>query len=386
MHNKNNTTTHLKIAITIDWYLPGTNSGGPVSSVSNLVAALPEFDFYILTRNTDYCSTEPYADITANQWCKLGGNVWVYYFSDEQISKRKMTQVLRDLKADSLYINGIYSRAFSQWPVTIGKSLGLKTIVAARGMLSPHALAVKTTKKLLFLSFMRWMNAYSHVHFHATSEEEAKDIEAVISKRAKISVLANAARQETNDIKGITKEQGSVKLVSIGRIAPEKGTVHGLQALKDIQGNVEFDLFGTCYNSDYWNQCEQLIKQLPKNIVVRYNGVCPSEEVPEKLEAAHALLLPSEGENYGHAIVESFAKARPVIISKHTPWKSLTNFQAGWDVDHNELSKVIQALVSMNNEEYQNWSKGAHVFAQKRVFETQKDLLNGYNNMFINVL
>ena len=162
--------------------------------------------------------------------------------------------------------------------------------------------------------------------------------------------------------------------------------MHGLQALKDIQGNVEFDLFGTCYNSEYWNQCEQLIKQLPKNIVVRYNGVCPSEEVPAKLAAAHALLLPSEGENYGHAIVESFAKARPVIISKHTPWKSLTNFQAGWDVDHNELSKVIQALVSMNNEEYQNWSKGAHVFAQKRVFETQKDLLQGYNNMFINAL
>jgi glycosyltransferase involved in cell wall biosynthesis len=386
MHNKNNTTTNLKIAITIDWYLPGTNSGGPVSSVSNLVAALPEFDFYILTRNTDYCSTEPYADITANQWCKQGENVWVYYFSEEQISKRKMTQVLRELKADTLYINGIYSRAFSQWPVTIGKSLGLKTIVAARGMLSPHALTVKTAKKLLFLSFMRWMNAYSHVHFHATSEEEAKDIRQVIGKNSVVSVISNLARKDISQVQEIKKEQGKLTLVSIGRIAPEKGTVHGLQALKDIQGNVEFDLFGTCYNSEYWNQCEQLIKQLPKNIVVRYNGVCPSEEVPAKLAAAHALLLPSEGENYGHAIVESFAKARPVIISKHTPWKSLTNFQAGWDVDHNELSKVIQALVSMNNEEYQNWSKGAHVFAQKRVFETQKDLLQGYNNMFINAL
>jgi glycosyltransferase involved in cell wall biosynthesis len=374
-----------KIAITIDWYLPGTNSGGPVSSVSNLVAALPEIDFYILTRNTDYCSNEPYLGITPNQWLKQGENVWVYYFSEEHISKRKMTQVLSDLQADSLYINGIYSRKFSQWPVYIGNKLGLKTIVAARGMLSPHALAVKSFKKLLFLSFMRWMNAYSHVHFHATSEVEAMDIETVIGKRAKISVLANVARQEKNTIKEITKEQGSVKLVSIGRVAPEKGTIHGLQALKDIQGTVEFDLYGTCYDFEYWNQCEQLIKQLPKNIVVRYQGVCKSEEVPAKLEAAHALLLPSEGENYGHAIVESFAKARPVIISKRTPWKSLTNFQAGWDVDHNELSKVIQALVSMNNDEYQTWSKGAYVFAQKRIFETQKDLLQGYNKMFISV-
>jgi glycosyltransferase involved in cell wall biosynthesis len=374
-----------KIAITIDWYLPGTNSGGPVSSVSNLVAALPEIDFYILTRNTDYCSNEPYFGIIPNQWLKQGENVWVYYFSEDQLSKGKLRAVIQDIQVKVLYVNGIYSRKFSQWPVGIGNELGLKTIVAARGMLSPHALAVKSFKKLLFLSFMRWMNAYSHVHFHATSEEEAMDIETIIGKRAKISVLANVARQETNNIKGITKEQGSLKLVSIGRIAPEKGTMHGLQALKDLQETVELDLYGTCYDFEYWNQCEQFIKQLPKNIVVRYQGVCRSEEVSAKLEAAHALLLPSEGENYGHAIVESFAKARPVIISKHTPWRSLSNFQAGWDVDHNELSKVIQALVSMNNDEYQTWSKGAHVFAQKRIFETQKDLLQGYNNLFISV-
>jgi glycosyltransferase involved in cell wall biosynthesis len=371
-----------KIAITIDWYLPGTNSGGPVSSVSNLVAALPEIDFYILTRNTDYCSNEPYLGITPNQWLKQGENVWVYYFSEDQLSKGKLTEVIQKLQANVLYINGIYSRKFSQWPVGIGNELGLKTIVAARGMLSPHALAVKSFKKLLFLSFMRWINAYSNVLFHATSEEEAMDIKTVIGKRAKISVLANVARQETKNNKGITKEQGSVKLVSIGRIAPEKGTLYGLQALNDIQGTVELDLFGTCYDFEYWNQCEKLIKQLPANIQVRYNGVCPTEEVPAKLEEAHSLLLPSEGENYGHAIVESFAKARPVIISKNTPWKSLTNFQAGWDVDHNELSKVIQALVSMNNDEYQNWSKGAYVFAQKKVFETQKNLLQEYNNMF----
>ncbi len=386
MLNKNNTTTKLKIAITIDWYLPGTNSGGPVSSVSNLVAALPQFDFYILTRNTDYCSTEPYADIAANQWLKHGENVWVYYFSEDQITKGKMTQVIQEIQANVLYINGVYSRKFSQLPVDIGNKLGLKTIVAARGMLSPHALAVKPLKKLLFLSFMRWMNAYSHVHFHATSEEEAKDIRQVIGKNSVVSVISNVARTDIDQVKEIKKEQGSVKLLSIGRIAPEKGTIHGLQALKDIEGTVQLDLYGTCYNFEYWNQCEQLIKQLPANIQVRYNGVCPSEEVPAKLEAAHALLLPSEGENYGHAIVESFANARPVIISEHTPWKSLTNFQAGWDVDHNDLSKVIQALVSMNNEEYQNWSKGAHVFAQKRVFETQKDLLQGYNNMFISEL
>jgi glycosyltransferase involved in cell wall biosynthesis len=371
------------ITLTIDWYLPGTNSGGPVRSIANLVSALPEIDFYIITRNTDYCSTEPYAGIPSNTWVQQGVNVWVYYFSEDQLTKGKMNEVIQGTNAGSLYVSGIYSRAFSQWPVSIGKSLGVKTIVAARGMLSPHALAVKPLKKYVFLSFMRWINAYEHVSFHATSDEEAKDIQTVIGKRAKVSVLANVARQEAANIQEIAKEQGSVKLVSIGRIAPEKGTLHGIKALQDVQGTVELDLYGTCYNTEYWKQCEQVISQLPANIQVRYNGVCPTEEVPTKLAAAHALLLPSEGENYGHAIVESFAQGRPVIISKHTPWKSLTEVQAGWDVDNNELSTVIQTLVSMNNEAYQTWSKGASRFAQERIVNAQGDLLEEYSSVLM---
>ena len=370
------------ITLTIDWYLPGTNSGGPVRSIANLVRALPEIDFYIITRNTDYCSTAPYAGISSNTWVQQGVNVWVYYFSEDQLTKGKMNEVIQGTNAGSLYVSGIYSRAFSQWPVSIGKSLGIKTIVAARGMLSPHALAVKPLKKYVFLSFMRWINAYEHVSFHATSAEEAKDIQTVIGKRAKVSVLANVARQEIANIQEITKEQGSVKLVSIGRIAPEKGTLHGIKALQDVQGTVELDLYGTCYNTEYWKQCEQVISQLPANIQVRYNGVCPTEEVPTKLAAAHALLLPSEGENYGHAIVESFAQGRPVIISKHTPWKSLTEQKVGFDVESQELVKAIQTLLDMNGEEFQFWSTNARSYYQEHIGAKHEAMINQYKELF----
>lgn len=351
-------------------------------SIANLVSALPEIDFYIITRNTDYCSTAPYAGIPSNTWVQQGANVWVYYFSEDQLTKGKMNEVIQGTNAGSLYVSGIYSRAFSQWPVSIGKSLGIKTIVAARGMLSPHALAVKPLKKYVFLSFMRWINAYEHVSFHATSDEEAKDIQTVIGKRSKVSVLANVARQEAANIQEIAKEQGSVKLVSIGRIAPEKGTLHGIKALQDVQGIIELDLYGTCYNTDYWKQCEQVISQLPANIQVRYNGVCPTEEVSTKLAAAHALLLPSEGENYGHAIVESFAQGRPVIISKHTPWKSLSEVQAGWDVDYESLPQVIADLVAMDQANYDEWHNGVKFFYEKNILQSYQSNKIQYLEIF----
>ena len=344
-------------------------------SVANLSAALSEIDFYIITRNTDYCSTEPYKGIPANTWVQQEANVWVYYFPEDQLTKKKLKKVMKGVGSSTVYVSGIYSLAFSQWPVSIAKSLGSKTIIAARGMLSPHALAVKPMKKYLFLSFMRWINAYAGVEFHATSPEEAQDIRTVIGKRANVSVLPNVARQETTSIQEITKEQGSVKLVSIGRIAPEKGTLHGIQALQQVQGNVELDLYGTCYNTAYWEQCEQLISQLPANIQVRYNGVCPTEEVSTKLAAAHALLLPSEGENYGHAIVESFGQGRPVLISKHTPWQELASQKAGWDVAYESLGSAISELSAMDQQTYNTWSEGAFHYYQKMIvlpFEENK--------------
>ncbi|NDE05205.1 MAG: glycosyl transferase, partial [Flavobacteriia bacterium] len=131
------------VFITIDWFLPGTNSGGPVRSVANLIAALPECQFYVFTRNTDYCATEAYEGITPNTWVKFSENCEVFYCSEQNISKATLAAQLKAIAPDVLYINGIYSKAFSRWPVSIGKALNLKTVVAARGMLSPHALAVK---------------------------------------------------------------------------------------------------------------------------------------------------------------------------------------------------------------------------------------------------
>ena len=244
--------TNPRICLTIDWYLPGTNSGGPVRSVANLVAAMPGVDFYIITRNTDYCSAEPYVGIEPNVWVQADTNVRVCYLEDSQVSKQKIQELILESGAQTLYISGIYSKAFSQWPVSIGKALKLKTVVAARGMLSPHALAVKPIKKYLFLSFMRWLNAYSHVHFHATSEQEATDIKKVLGTNTNVKVVSNLGRLEFIEPKPIDKTPQLLKLVSIGRIAPEKGTLVGLKALQAVKGNITFDLYGTAYNSSYW--------------------------------------------------------------------------------------------------------------------------------------
>jgi glycosyltransferase involved in cell wall biosynthesis len=352
-----------------------------VRSVANLVAAMPDVDFYIITRNTDYCSTEPYVGIQPNVWVQADANVRVCYLEDGQISKQKIQDLILESGAQTLYISGIYSKAFSQWPVSIGKALKLKTVVAARGMLSPHALAVKPIKKYLFLSFMRWLNAYNHVHFHATSAQEAADIKKVLGTNTNVKVVSNLGRLENSALQTIQKEIGVLKLVSVGRIAPEKGTIVGLKALQAVNGYLELDLYGVTYNSAYWQECEKIIDTLPSNIKVKYHGPCPSEDVAAKLSLAHALLLPSEGENYGHAIVESLAQGRPVLISQHTPWRNLAIQNAGWDVSASELSIAIQTLIDMNQEEYNIWSDGALQFHAQIIAGQRDEVLSLYHQL-----
>ena len=70
-----------RILICIDWYEPGFKAGGPISSVANIVSALKDdFEFYILTSAYDLGETEPYPDVTVNEWFDQDGlfqNTWI---------------------------------------------------------------------------------------------------------------------------------------------------------------------------------------------------------------------------------------------------------------------------------------------------------------------
>jgi glycosyltransferase involved in cell wall biosynthesis len=364
-----NNSAKKNILITIDWFLPGSNSGGPVRSIANMLEHMSDVNFFILTRNTDYCSNEEYPDVVPNTWIPFAPHVQVYYFSKEQLTKKNMTRVIAELHPDVVYINGVYSRFFSILPLNIARKLHLKTVVAARGMLSPHALAVKVLKKKLFLKLANSRDWYKEVVFHATQEQESTDIQQVIKKFRSIEVIPNFPRgiKDTEMIE-ISKTKGEVRFIALGRIAEEKGTLVSIEALQKVEGNVRLDLYGTIYDTVYWEKCQEKINTLPEGIKVHYMGNLNPDEVMTTLMNYHFLLLPSKGENFGHSILEAFLANRPVIISKHTPWKDLEEKQMGFDVTEEELLGVIQKAVSLEEGAYQ---KLVGSIALKR-----KDLLN----------
>jgi hypothetical protein len=90
-------------------------------------------------------------------------------------------------------------------------------------------------------------------------------------------------------------------------------------------------------------------------------------EVQNTLQQYHAFVLPSKGENFGHAIYEALSVGRPVIISEFTPWSGLKAKAAGWNcaLTTKELYTSIKELKRMNQEEFDSYCKNAIQVANK---------------------
>jgi glycosyltransferase involved in cell wall biosynthesis len=101
------------------------------------------------------------------------------------------------------------------------------------------------------------------------------------------------------------------------------------------------------------------------------------------MEAHHVFVLPTLGENFGHAIFEALSAGRPVLISNKTPWLNLREKETGWDLsleDEQSWMKAIVEAAGWDQEIFDRWSRKCRDFAQKQV--ERADLNPAYLKLF----
>lgn len=363
-----------KVLVFIDWYTPGFKAGGPVRSMVNMVAHLhDEVDFHIVTSDTEYTESNPYPNVVADKWTTGDFGEQIYYSSQHGRS-RNIWELLLDSEGwDAIYINGMYSPWFSAAPLWFTRKSQVRRIVASRGMLAPGPMAHSKLKKKTFLWVMKRFGAYKDVHFQATNKQEAEYIEAQIGKHTQVSVVPNLPKPvDVSNHISRSKEPGSLRIISVARIAVEKNTLFAIECLVGLKGKVTYNMFGSIYRVDYWELCQQAIKSLPSNVTVISHGPQVPHNIARLMQDAHVLLMPSQGENFGHSMLEALSVGLPILISNKTPWKELEKQRAGWDLPLDPIieaqtmfEKKLQSLVDMGQSEYDIWSKGAFDYAQK---------------------
>lgn len=375
-----------KILILIDWFLPGYKAGGPIQSCVNMCRALKDkYDVYVLTTDTDHGSMQPYENIESNTWiADPVAGAKVFYAEKKTLATRQVKSILNEVNPDYVYLNLLFSPWYVIYPLWLKCTgrLRAKVMIGPRGCLYESALSLKWQKKKAALFLYRMMGVTSKVTFHATNERENKAIQKYFPG-ASVVVANNLPNLVQPAFSSINKEVGSIRCIFIARIVPIKNLLFLLDALEGIKADTELIIAGPAEDELYWEQCKQKIEQLPANIRCRYIGSRQNDEMMQLIRQQHLFVLPTTGENFGHAIFEALLAGRPVLISDQTPWLQLEQQQAGWDLPLNskeEFAKIITVVAGFDQATFDSHAKNAWLFANK--FINTPLLTQGYFQMF----
>ncbi|MCD2138783.1 glycosyltransferase family 4 protein [Salinicoccus halitifaciens] len=377
-----------KVLIMAPYYSPSFKAGGPVQSIKNIVDNLSnEYDFFIVTSDRDLGDQSPFENIEVDCWIK-NGKANVMYTDASKLNIFKINKIITSTNANTIYLNSFFNYKFSIIP-TVLKKLKLlpnkKIVLAPRGEFSPGAFKLKKIKKSMYVNFTKLLGLYKHIEFHATAESERNHIMDILGKGKVIKVANNltANYEGLTFNKKINKKPGNVDLVFVSRIHPKKNLHYAIELLKELKGNITFNIFGPIEDANYWDKCLAIINNLPKNINVKYRGLATREQVNDIFMDNHFFLFPTLGENYGHVISEALIGSCPVIISDETPWRNLEKIQAGWDIpldNKNEYLETLSCIIKMDEEVYKTFARSAFEFGKK--VSNSEDELENYIKLF----
>ena len=374
------------ILVLTDWFAPGYKAGGPIRSCINFSVEMQHnYQIFILTGDRDFGDEHPYEGIERDTWQDYEQTVKVFYCSLEKQNYGNLLSIMREVSPDFVYLNSMFSLKFTIFPLLMMRrgQLDSQFVLAPRGMLKNSALQYKKLKKSVFLKVLSFLKIPQRLTFHATDKVEREDVVRTFGQRTRVQIIPNFLPKSKNGWGSARKMAGKVDLVFIGRIHPIKNLLYLVKLMRNTKARVHLTIVGPVEDSEYWRQCQLALQGLPYNVEYEFLDEVPHSQLFPIISNKHLFVLPSSGENYGHAIFEALVAGKPILISDQTPLKNLEVQKVGWDIPLNRPERFVEAIdftAQMNQAEYDEWSKSAWDFA-KEFLETS-DIQAKYLRLF----
>jgi glycosyltransferase involved in cell wall biosynthesis len=282
---------------------------------------------YFISLDKDIDGTPADHPLVLGKWNK--GKNQENIFCTSAITPVLISRLLKQVKPDLLMINGMFHWHTTLFGIICGKINNYKIVVSPRGMLQEWGLQRGKLKKNFFLKVVKVLLGKRTV-WHATDEQEKQDI----------------------------------KLVFLSLINPNKNLHLIIDSMKRSNQRFTLDIYGPIIDEVYWGDCQRLMDGYAN---VTYMGAVPPWQVPQLIQRYQFFVLPTQGENFGHAIFDALASSVPVIISTHTPWKNIESSKAGWYVDigsKDSLNQIFDRLSALKEPEYGEYRMSAHRYAK----------------------
>lgn len=322
----------MVIAVFAPHYAPAFLGGGPIRTLQAMIqrSQRPE-DIFVLTSDRDLGQAVR-LNVPAGRWQKLDG-ANIYYMSDDRPKDylRGLFE-LRRSRPSIIYLNSVFNVKYSILPLLLAR-VGFwhraLLVLAPRGELSAGALALHGSRKWLFLHATRLMKLHDAIQWHASTDLEAREIDGLFRPSKQTLVNENESSLPPHALPPPLSSAEIPHIIYLSRISEKKGLHLLLSAMAKVTRPIALDIYGEANSPTYMERCRRLADAVPVHVTISFFGSIRPDCVRETFNKYDAFFFPTAGENFGHAIAESFSASCPVYLCDVTPWTARANAAGG---------------------------------------------------------
>lgn len=250
--------------------------------------------------------------------------------------------------------------------------LPLKYVVFTHGMLDPYfgRNKFKSFKKKIYWYLVEKRNLQKAKYVLLNSSVEEKQIkktfvntDGIKFKKVNYGIFPKKINSNTNKKKFYLKFSYLKKkkiILYIGRIHPKKGLDKLIDALVNINDQNYILLIAGDTSNNYAQSLKKKIIDAKLKDKVIFANFLSGDLKWGAIAAAESTILPSHGENFGVAVVESLFMGTPVICSNKVGiYKKIKEYNAGIITGDNasSLTKGIKKILALSYKAKKNMKK-----------------------------
>ena len=335
-----------RVAVCAPFFVPAVRAGGPIPGIQGVLANLKGQDVRVFTSNRDLGDAEPYPAPYRGTTVVEGTPVTYLPPPTPAAAPQWLRSLWAIRSADVVYLNSCFSAPFSILPLLWLWATGYrgKVLISPRGELAPAALRrgrsrAKSAwlKLILRLGLDERVGSKAQVTWIASSAHESIHITDQFVNAA-VAIVPEHLRSWQGAVAAARAPgAGPLRIISVGRIAPIKGTLQLVQAAVKAVEPMRVTLVGLAEDHDYVAEVEKVANKAPAHVEVVFAGALSPAAVRTELLDSDLFVLLTQGENFGHAIGEALQTGLPVVISDRTPWSRVADRDAGTVIPVEEL-------------------------------------------------
>lgn len=309
----------MKILHVVPTYLPALRYGGPIFAVHALCRALVGLghEVHVCTTSIDGPGE---LDVPVGVPVEREGvNVW--YFRADRLRRLAVSSGMQAWIGKQItQFDLLHTHSVFLWPpwhaARSARTQGVPYVMAPRGMLVPELIARRNRlAKTLWLRLLEWRNIAGADAIHFTSELERSDAERLAIPLRRAVVIPNGIDFE--ELRALGDGSPGPELgryvLYLGRLNWKKGLDRLLRAMC-LAPALRAVIAGSDEDG-YRASLERLARECEVANRVRFLDPVYGAAKWRLLRGACALVLPSQSENFGNAVLEAMATARPVVVS-----------------------------------------------------------------------